>query len=113
MSLATFAPRLPAMEDRLPLVQEEVAHRRYLRAAQSGPARALANATGEILTAQRGDSRFSGEAKTSGVGGEQRGYDGGKKVRGRKRHLLVDTEGLILKASRSTALRYPTRTASS
>jgi putative transposase len=37
-------------------------------------------------------------AKTTGVGGEQRGYDGGKKVRGRKRHLLVDTEGLVLKA---------------
>ena len=37
-------------------------------------------------------------AKTSGVGGEQRGYDGHKKVRGRKRHLLVDTEGLVLKA---------------
>ena len=36
---------------------------------------------------------------TGGVGGEQRGYDGGKKkVRGRKRHLLVDTEGLVLKA---------------
>jgi putative transposase len=32
------------------------------------------------------------------VGGEQRGYDGNKKVRGRKRHLLVDTEGLVLKA---------------
>ena len=40
----------------------------------------------------------SQSAKTSGVGGEQRGYDGGKKVRGRKRHLLVDTEGLVLKA---------------
>jgi putative transposase len=26
------------------------------------------------------------------------GFDGGKKVRGRKRHLLVDTEGLVLKA---------------
>jgi putative transposase len=25
-------------------------------------------------------------------------YDGGKKVKGRKRHLLVDTEGLVLKA---------------
>ena len=37
-------------------------------------------------------------AKTSGVGGEARGYDGGKKVRGRKRHLLVDTEGLVLMA---------------
>jgi len=36
---------------------------------------------------------------TGGVGGEQRGYElGGKKVRGRKRHLLVDTEGLVLKA---------------
>ena len=31
----------------------------------------------------------SQSAKTTGVGGEQRGYDGGKKVRGRKRHLLV------------------------
>jgi putative transposase len=39
----------------------------------------------------------SQSAKTSGVGGEQRGYDGGKKVRGRKRHLLVDTEGLVLR----------------
>jgi transposase len=35
--------------------------------------------------------------KTSGAGGEQRGYDGGKKIDGRKRHLLVDTEGLVLK----------------
>jgi len=37
-------------------------------------------------------------AKTTGVGGEQRGFDGGKKVRGRKRHLLVDTEGLVVEA---------------
>src|SRR3954451_15304844 len=35
--------------------------------------------------------------KTSGVGGEERGYDGGKKIDGRKRHLLVDTEGFVLK----------------
>jgi putative transposase len=40
----------------------------------------------------------SQSAKTSGVGGEERGYDGGKKVHGRKRQLLVDTEGLVLKA---------------
>jgi putative transposase len=32
------------------------------------------------------------------VGGIDRGYDGGKKVKGRKRHLLVDTEGFVLKA---------------
>jgi putative transposase len=35
--------------------------------------------------------------KTSSVGGEERGYDGGKKVYGRKRHILVDTEGFVLK----------------
>jgi putative transposase len=40
----------------------------------------------------------SQSVKTTAVGGEARGYDGGKKVKGRKRHLLVDTEGLVLKA---------------
>jgi putative transposase len=39
----------------------------------------------------------SQSVKTTGVGGE-RGYDGGKKVKGRKRHLLVYAEGLVLKA---------------
>jgi putative transposase len=29
-------------------------------------------------------------------GGEARGYDGGKKVRGRKRHVVVDSLGLLL-----------------
>jgi putative transposase len=36
--------------------------------------------------------------KTTGVGGEQKGFEGGKKVRGRKRHILVDTEGLVVEA---------------
>ena len=40
----------------------------------------------------------SQSVKTTGVGGEQRGYDGGKKVKGTKRHLLVDTEGFVLRA---------------
>ena len=40
----------------------------------------------------------SQSAKTTGVGGEHRGYDGNKKVRGRKRRILVDTEGLVLNA---------------
>jgi putative transposase len=34
-------------------------------------------------------------AKTTEKGGT-RGYDGGKKISGRKRHLLVDTEGLVI-----------------
>jgi putative transposase len=38
----------------------------------------------------------SQSVKTTGVGGP-RGYDGGKKINGRKRHLLVDTQGALLK----------------
>jgi putative transposase len=40
----------------------------------------------------------SQSVKTTGVGGGERGYDGAKKVKGRKRHLLVDTQGLVLEA---------------
>jgi transposase len=39
----------------------------------------------------------SQSVKTTMVGGP-RGYDGGKQVNGRKRHLLVDTQGLIIRA---------------
>ena len=47
----------------------------------------------------------SQSVKTTGVGGAQRGYDGGKKVKGRKRHLLVDTQGLVLKGTQSQGTR--------
>jgi transposase len=40
-----------------------------------------------------GDSQ---SVKTGEDGGEQRGYDAAKKVKGRKRHLLVETLGLVL-----------------
>jgi putative transposase len=40
----------------------------------------------------------SQSVKSTAVGGEERGYDGGKKVKGRKRHILVDTEGFVLQA---------------
>jgi putative transposase len=38
----------------------------------------------------------SQSVKTTEVGGDERGYDGGKKISGRKRHLLVDTLGLLV-----------------
>ena len=51
--------------------------------------------------------------KTTGVGGEQRGYDAAKKVKGRKRHLLVDTQGLVLVARVHETRALPIATASS
>ena len=36
--------------------------------------------------------------KTTPVGGSARGYDGAKRLSGRKRHILVDTGGLVLAA---------------
>ena len=38
------------------------------------------------------------QSAKSAEGGEKRGYDGGKKVSGRKRNLIVDTLGLLVKA---------------
>jgi putative transposase len=40
----------------------------------------------------------SQSVKTTGGGGS-RGYDGGKKINGRKRHVLVDTQGPVLRAT--------------
>jgi putative transposase len=40
----------------------------------------------------------SQSVRTTGVGGNERGFDPAKKVEGRKRHLLVDTRGLVLQA---------------
>ena len=38
----------------------------------------------------------SQSVKTTELGGPERGYDGGKKINGHKRHLVVDTLGLLL-----------------
>src|SRR3712207_3408984 len=38
----------------------------------------------------------SQSVRTTGVGGIERGFDPAKMVEGRKRHLLLDTEGLVL-----------------
>lgn len=38
----------------------------------------------------------SQSVKTTSVGGTDRGYDAGKKTKGRKRHIVVDTQGNLL-----------------
>ena len=46
--------------------------------------------------------------RTTGVGGTERGFDPAKQVEGRKRHLLVDTEGVVMKVRvHSAKVPYP------
>src|SRR4051812_19178826 len=47
-----------------------------------------------------GDHRLSErqERRKRGASIDPPGYDGGKKVRGKKRHILVDTQGLLMHA---------------
>ena len=49
--------------------------------------------------------------KTTPVGGPERGYDGAKRLSGRKRHILVDTGGLVLAARVHGANTCPIGTA--
>jgi putative transposase len=61
----------------------------------------LRDAVREAEGRERGPSGAvidSQAVKGTGVGGPERGYDGAKRLSGTKRHLLVDTGGLVLGA---------------
>ena len=49
------------------------------------------------------DSQSAKGAQKGGLGLDPSGYDAGKKIKGRKRHILVDTLGLLLNVVVHTA----------
>lgn len=71
-----------------------LARARHLGAGAERTARATENHEGTKRPAERGDRGFAiGE---DGCKGRQRGFDAGKKIKGRKRHIAVDTQGFLL-----------------
>lgn len=49
--------------------------------------------------------------KTSRQNAQERGYDGGKKIKGRKQHIIVDTLGLLLAVVVHSATTYDSKAA--
>jgi putative transposase len=71
-----------------------LARRRNVGTSEQGSARARPQREGEKSHANCGYYRFS--VSQDGTKRGQRGYDAGKKIKGRKRHIAVDTQGNLL-----------------
>ncbi len=73
---------------------DRIHHALYVRCRELAE-QGAANPTAAII-----DSQSVKSAEKGGADIDPSGFDAGKKINGKKRHVLVDTQGLLLCASR-------------
>jgi transposase len=93
LPVATVAGRFSSLADGLPAVPE-LADAWNLGAGEQGVTGTGPPGAGAKRHTQRGDCRFP--VGQDGAKRGRRGYDAGKKIKGRKRHIAVDTQGNLL-----------------
>src|SRR4051812_37297386 len=93
--LGRAAPRVPAAPDRVRPVPA-LGHSRCLAADPRRPPRPGSAARRPGARTDRGDHRLAIGARRRHRSHHKPRYDAGKKVNGRKRHIAVDTNGLLL-----------------
>ncbi len=93
LPVAADAGRFSALAVCLPTVPH-LARQRHMGSHWQDVARAGTQGEGSKRHAQRSDYRFA--VCQDGPKRGQRGYDAGKKIKGRKRHIAVDTQGNLL-----------------
>ena len=91
--MAAAAGRFSSLADGLSAVPG-LADAWNLGAGEQGVTRTRPSGAGTKRHAQRGDRRFA--VGQDGAKRGRRGYDAGKKIKGRKRHIAVDTQGNLL-----------------
>ncbi len=93
LPVASDADRLSSLADGLSTVPR-LASQRCLGARWQDAARTGTQGERSKCHAQRSHPRFA--ERQDGAKRGRRGYDAGKKIKGRKRHIAVDTEGNLL-----------------
>ena len=96
LPVAHASPRVPSVVHRTSLLQT-MASGRHLGEDQCAVARKDTHKRRSLSSTPSAGILDTQSVKTTSVGGI-RGYDGAKKLSGRKRHLLVDTLGMVLPA---------------